>query len=130
MYTQGFEQWLKMNKTLAAPLSDLNRTATDICSGIIQQNIALMSENFSRISDQLKRLGNVKKPEELIDLQKECLNENISASIEGTQKLAQITIENLEKFIHLFITTTERQVNSINKTTERVKEYAEKERSR
>ena len=97
MLTEGFEQWFKGNKNFISPLSEWNKVTTDMCRRAAQQNVEIMGEQISRFSDQLKRLSSVKKPEDFFTLQKECLNEDITAYLECMQKLMQITLTNMEE---------------------------------
>jgi hypothetical protein len=99
MNTEGFEQLFKMKNL--SPLGDLGKTSTDIFHRITQQNLELISGNLSRISEHLKRLGNIKKPEDLLLLQKDFINENLTAAIENTQKIIHLTMENMEEFTKL-----------------------------
>ncbi len=130
MYIEGFEQWFKVNKNVSAPISEWNRAVTEISSRVMRQNIELMGENFSRLSDQFKRFSSVRRPEELIALQKDCLNENVSASINGLQKMVQTTIDNLEDFTRLCSACAEHQVTTMNKVVDRGKEHYEKEKEK
>jgi hypothetical protein len=123
MYTEGFEQWFKLNKNMTGPLNELGKTATDICRRSAQQNLEIIGENLNRFSDQMKRLSNVRKPEDLINLQRECLNEDISAVMENTQKLAHNAMENYEELSRIWGSTaakvTENAVEKAQKYTEK-----------
>jgi hypothetical protein len=105
MYTEGFDQWIKMNKNMTSPLTEWNKATTELCQRAMQQNLELMGENFSRASNQLKRFTSVRKPEELLSLQKECFNEGLTTMLENTQKLIHTTMENLEQFTKLLGST-------------------------
>src|SRR3990167_11536926 len=50
-----------------------------------QKNFELANENVFRLSDQFKRLTEVKKPEELLHLQRDFINENMNACMQGMQ---------------------------------------------
>lgn len=102
MYTEGFEQWFKTNKNLTAPMGEWNKAATDIYKRMAEQNIALISENFERLSEQLKKFTNIKKPEDILAFQKESVTENINAMIEGWQKLAHMEIESFDAYMKLW----------------------------
>ena len=102
MQNQGFEQWFKLSKSIPQPIGNVSKAANEIFRRTAQQNLELLSENLSRWSAQLKRLSNVKKPEDFINFQKDSINENISASIENAQKVIQLTMENMEEFTKLF----------------------------
>lgn len=101
MYTEGYDQWFKVNKNVALPMAEWNKVTTELCQKITQQNLELMGENFSRVSDQLKRLTSIKKPEDMLSLQKECLDEDLKATMEWTHKYIQLLMENMEVFTKL-----------------------------
>jgi hypothetical protein len=105
MYIEGFEQWFKLNRNLTTPFTDLNKATTELCRLLAQENLEIIEENFSRWSDQVKRLSSVRKPEDLIHLQKECIHENVQASIGNIQKLVQISLKNFEEFSKIYGTT-------------------------
>lgn len=119
MYTESFEQWLKANKNFSAPMGELNKAGTDFYRRIAQQNIELLSENYARFADQLQRLSQVKKPEELLHLQKECLNEDMTAGIENMQKLVHLSIENMEELTRLFSTARDTAMKPVEKEREK-----------
>lgn len=97
MYNEGLEYLNKLNKNLAGPLTELNKAAVEVMHKAAQQHIEIASENIARLSEQVKRAGKVKKPEEIIDLQKEYLNENISAAVDNMQKILQMNIQHIEE---------------------------------
>lgn len=101
MYTEGYDQWFKLNKNISAPLTELNQATTTMYKHMTEQHLELLGDNFTRLSDQLKRFTNARKPEDFINLQKECMNENITATIEGFQKILQTSMENFEEFTKL-----------------------------
>ncbi|RDI38964.1 phasin family protein [Aquicella lusitana] len=101
MYTEGFEQWFKVNKNLTTPLNEWNKACTEMCRRMTQQNLELIGENVSRLSERLKRISSVRKPEDFFNLQKECLNEDMAASIEYMQKYIHNSMENFEEFTKL-----------------------------
>lgn len=122
MQSDGFEQWFKLNKSLTNPLSELSKTATEILRRTAQQNLELMSENCFRLSEQLKRLSHVKKPEELLNFQKDYVNENISATIENTQKIMQLCMENFEEFSKLCSSALRDPITQAVRTAEKATE--------
>ncbi len=126
MYTEGFEQWLKLGKNVAAPFGDFGKTATEIGRRAMEQHLELLGENFSRYSDQLRRLSNVRKPEELLQLQKECLSENVTATIENTQKLLRLSMENVSELTKAFSSLREPVMAATQKVAEKAKKYAER----
>ncbi len=101
MYTENYEQWFKTSKSFATPLNEWNKTTQEMCQRFTQQQMSLISNQCSRFSEQMKRLTNVKKPEDFVQLQKECLHENIAASIENMQNILLMTMENLEELSKL-----------------------------
>lgn len=121
MHSEDFEQWFKLNKGLTHPLSGWSKAVTEIWRRTTQQNLELIGENFSRLSDQLKRLSNVKKPEDLLTFQKDCLNENISATIENVQKILQLSMENFEEFTKLYGSSWREPIIQATKTAEKEK---------
>jgi lipopolysaccharide biosynthesis regulator YciM len=107
MYNEVFEQWMKSNKNMALPFNGWNKAATEMYQRILQQNIEIMGETFSRTSDQLTRMSHIKKPEDFLNLQKECLSENTAATVENIQTLLRATSENIERITNLWTTTQE-----------------------
>jgi len=101
MNTEGFDQWIKMNKNMTGPLTEWSKATTELCQKTMQQNLELMGENISRASNQLKRLTTVRKPEDLLNLQKECFNEGLTALLENTQKIIHTTMQNIEELTKL-----------------------------
>jgi hypothetical protein len=122
MYNDSFEQWLKANKNFTAPLGEWNKLSTDLLRRISQENIEMMSDNFSRWSDQLKRFGDVKKPEDLINVLRECINENITATMENSQQLLHSTVEHMEECAKACGTLQEKTLKTAAKEKERERE--------
>lgn len=116
MYTEGFEQWVKLNQNLTAPLAELNKTTTQMLQKVYQQQIEMTSDNIARISNQIKRMGHVKKPEEMMTLQKECISENISSAVDNMQKLIQISMQNFEELTKTYGGYTSSQSSEQGKT--------------
>lgn len=102
MITEGFEQWFKLNKAFTGPINDWGKAATEICQRTAQQNLEMFGDNLSRTADQLKRLGAAKKPEDLLNLQKDIVNENTTATMDNIQKLINTSLENMEEFSKIF----------------------------
>lgn len=123
MYTEGFDQWLKMSKYLSSPMGDWSKTLTEIIRHTTQQNLEMIGENFSRLSDQCKRLSHARKPEDLLNLQKDILNEDITVAINNTQTLIHTTVENMEEITKLCGTS-----NPLRETLVKEK-HKEKERA-
>lgn len=119
MYTEGFEQWFKINKNWANPISEWNKATTELCQRMAEQNLEMTGENFSRLSDQLKRFSNIRKPEDFLNLQKDCINEDMTCAIECARKLIHNSMETMEKFTKLCGTIQEPMTTS--KPSEREK---------
>lgn len=90
------------NTNLLSPLADFSLATTNVLRHTAQQHLEIIGQNFLRLSDQLKRLSSVQRPEELIRQQKEIINENLSAAMENSQRLMQIYTENINEFSKIF----------------------------
>ena len=101
MYTDGFEQFLKMNKNATGPLNEWYKLMMDLYQHTAQQNLEILSENVSRFSDQLKRVANVHKPEELLNEQRNILSEDVNAAVETMQKVIHTNMESMEEMTKL-----------------------------
>ena len=123
MYIEGFEQWFKLNRNLGLPMNDLNKVTSEISKRISEQNMELIEENVARFSNQLKRLSSLKKPEDILNLQKDFISENISASVETTQKIIRMGIQNLEELSKVWGYTA---AKITEKAVEKAQKYAEK----
>lgn len=119
MYLEGFEQWYKMNKTFSSPVNDLGKATTEVFKRITEQNLEIIGENYTRFSDQLRRLSSIRKPEELMNFQRECWTENWSAVLRNSQKLMHLTLENFEELSRMY-------GNTATKVTEKAVEKAQK----
>src|SRR5262245_53149470 len=125
MYTEGFEQWVKLNKSFTTPITEFNKATTEICKRMSEQNMQIIGENFTRFTNQMKRLSNIKKPEDFINFQRDCISENISASIETIQKLTHLSMENFEEITKLWGVTA---AKISEKAVEKAQKYSERER--
>lgn len=125
MYTEGFDQWLKMSKHLTSPIGDWNKVASDVIRRTTQQNLDIIGENFSRLSDQFKRLSHVRKPEDLLALQKDLINEDITAAINTSQLIIHTAMENMEE-----ITKACGNVHPLQETMTFVKKERDREKER
>lgn len=114
MTTENFEQWFKINK--------LSETS-DIVKRISEENMDLMEENLARVSNQMKRLANVKNVEDLINLQKDCWSENISAGAQNLQRLFQMGIETQEEILKKWGAAASK---TVEKSVEKAHKFAEK----
>lgn len=102
MENKEFENWLNF-KTLGQPFSELNSTISDIAKRTTEQNFGIYAEAFSRYTDQLKRLSNIKRPEDYLTLMKECFNENVSAFIENSHKVTQNASQNMQELTRIMM---------------------------
>ena len=99
MSNEGYDQFIKMTKNFSNPV--LPEQLIGIFTKISRENMELMEENVSRFTDQLKRLSQIKRPEELINLQKDCLSEDIKTGMENVQKIAHLSMEHIQDFTKL-----------------------------
>ena len=121
MYTEGFEQMFKMNKNMSQPLQEWNKNCTEMCRRIAQQNLDLISDNVTRLSDQLKRFTHAKKPEDFFNLQKDCMNEDMAATMETVQKVIHTSMENMEQLTKMCGTAMREPMHAMEKEREREK---------
>lgn len=126
MFADNFEQLFKLNKNFNAPISEWMKLSNEMCQHMIEQNLEILSENYSRASNQLQRLTSIKRPEEFIHLQKDCFNENLTATLEEIQKIVRLSIENMEQITKMFSSFREPMNTVISKTAEKTKKYTEK----
>jgi len=126
MHNENYEPWLKLGKNLSSPLSEWNKTSIDLGKRLAELNLQIINENILRVSTQFRRLSTMKKSEDLFNLQKDCINENISSTIETTQKLIHVAMENMEIIANLWGSTaskiTEKAVEKAQKFHEKEKE--------
>lgn len=125
MYTEGYEQWLKASKNLASPVNEWSKIYTEIFRRTADQQLEILEDNFSRISEQIKLLSNARRPEEFFNLQKDFFNRNATAYIEDCQKLIHLAMENSETLSRLF-GSLQNPLTAAAKTTEKVTEKAQK----
>lgn len=123
MYTEGFEQWIKTaNKNFSAPLGDWHKASNEMLHHIVSENLEMISDNLLRLSDQLKRFAQIKKPEDYLNVIRECINEDINATIENSQKLLHSTMEHMEECAKSCGTLHESTLKATNKERERERE--------
>lgn len=129
MYAEGIEQLLKANKGFTAPLGEWNKVSADLGRRLLEQNLELLSddleiisENFSLLSDQLRRVSHVKKPDELMNVVRDCMNENINTSIENSQRLLRSTMEHFQEAVKACGIMQEESLKTVRKEKEREKE--------
>ncbi len=101
MHSDGFEQWFKLNKGWTTPSNEWTKVTTDLCRRTTEQQLEMMSETISRVSQQLKRLSNAKKPEDFMNVQRDIINEDMTASIEAVQQIIHTSLENMEEVTKL-----------------------------
>jgi len=104
MLNEHFEQWTK-NKNMFAPTSEWSKQVTELChmcQHIAQKNLEIANESVFRWSDQLKRFSNIKKPEDFFNLQRECINENITACLQNMQTLLSSCTEAADECMKLY----------------------------
>lgn len=125
MFIESFDQWCKLGKTNFAQ-TDWNKATNEIChlcQRTTQKNMEIMSENISRCSDIFKRLCNAKKPEDFLQLQRECFNESMTACIHCMQELISTSMENMDECSKLFASfAPHHETGSATKSYEREKE--------
>lgn len=122
MNNDAFEQWYKSTKNFSTPYSGLSKAIADIYQRSIQQHMQLISENLSRTSEQFKRLSEVRKPEDLFELQKEYISENSTATVENMQKMLRTMTENVEELTELYSSTCHGQTATTSTNTKHSKE--------
>lgn len=101
MYNDTFEQWLKMGKNLNYPLGDLSKATADICRTTTQEGLDMFNDNIALITDQMKRLSNIRKPEELVNLSRDCLTEDMHAIMGNLQKFMQLSARTVDDISRL-----------------------------
>ena len=112
--------WVNIDH-FALPTNALNewgKATAEFYQRLTQQNLDWMGEHCSRKSDQLKRLTHIRKPEDLINLQKDCFNEDMRELIESSQRWIHASIENMEYLTRMYEST----VHDINPHHRKVKE--------
>lgn len=121
MYNEGFEQWTKLNKNLTGPAMEFTKTSSEIMRRMTQQHLEMLSENFGKFSDQLKRLSNVRKPDEFFNVQRECFNENITLGLENFNKLCHMYMSGWEECAKIFAPNRENTRQNTEKTAEKIR---------
>jgi len=103
MGTEGFEQYLKMGKLVSTPWNDIGKAFLEVCRRGTQEVMDITSDNLIRTADQIKRFGTAtKRPEELFNFQKECLNENTTAFVGTLQRVGNICLSSVEELNKVF----------------------------
>ena len=122
MYTEGFDQWMKMNKNFSSPMSDLSKATTNICRNLTQEGMEMLTDNISLVSDQMKRISSVRKPEDYLNLSRECITEDMNAWMSNIQKIMQLSMQTMEELTRLSSNLRETATN-ISKTNKSEKAH-------
>lgn len=112
MITEGFEHWMQLNKNLFKPFSEWNKFSTELCYKTMQDQLEFLNDRLSHLSDHCKQLMHVKKPEEFFNLQKDCMQEELKASMHHIEKTIKHLVEELQTFSNLCATTVEKTANT------------------
>ncbi|MBA3661754.1 MAG: phasin family protein [Gammaproteobacteria bacterium] len=104
MYTEGFDQLFKINKNLTTPLNDATRLAAEICRRNAQKNLELVGENVLLFTNQLKRLSEIRQPQDLLYLQKNAMTEGLAIGMDTLQKVINLSMENIASMTKLYET--------------------------
>jgi len=120
---EGYDQWFKLNKSWNTPFTEWNKVTMEICKRMAAHNLEMVGENYSRFSERLKRISNIKKPEDFLNLQKDIINEDLTATLEHMQKMVHLSMENMEELTRLWGTSA---AKITEKAVEKAQKYAEK----
>ena len=82
---------------LSNNLNELSKTATNVCRKLAEQQLELLSNNISLLSNHAKRLSSAKNPTDFLSIQKECLAENLETTVKNFQKVLNTSVESLEE---------------------------------
>lgn len=77
---------------------DFTQNSALFCRSVAEEVFEIAGENLTRISNQMKRLTEVRKPEDFLNLQRECMEENIAAISKNTEKLMHLYAGRLEEW--------------------------------
>ena len=130
MLTEGFEQYFKLGKNFLNPWSDAGKTLTDFLRRTNQGTLEIAGDTLSRTAEQLKRFSTAKRPEEILNLQKECLNENVTALMSDYQKLINLSLGSFEEMNKTFTSTVKDQQHAAQAAAASATRAAEKEKHR
>ena len=103
MFNENFEQWYK-NKNFFTSTDEFSKQITElchVCQHTSHKNLELANENIFRLSDQFKRLTNVRKPEDFFNLQRDFISENMNACVHGMQTLMSTCAEGMDEYMKL-----------------------------
>jgi hypothetical protein len=93
MSTEEFESTTKTETF--NPFTLLNKATSVFCrlSGL---NLEILGKGFLRYSDLLTQCSTAKKPEEILHVQKNCMEETLHTGLEDAQKLMHIYMDTLQ----------------------------------
>lgn len=129
MVTEGFEQYFKLGKSFLNPWNNLGKSYMEIYRRANQEVLDITGDSLQRTVNQLRDFSNVKRFNELSDLQKNCLNNNISAMMSDFQKLMNIYLGSIEELNKSFTTHLKDQQQGNYAASSSSKEDAEKKRT-
>ena len=112
MASENFEQYFKLGRTFLTPWNDIGKAWVDIFRKTSQDSLEIASTSLARYSEQLQRLSNVNRPEELFNIEKECFNENLNASMNNLQKFINNSLENFAMINKTFTTAKEQATST------------------
>lgn len=116
MYSEGFDKWTKLNKNMIGPLSEWHKSHAELYQKILEQQLELAGEGVSRLSTQIKKIGTLKKPEDVINYNKECVTENITATIDYWQKMLQTYLDGVDETSKIYTSMQDGKSKSTNKS--------------
>jgi hypothetical protein len=126
MHSHDFEQMFKLNKSFGMPFLEWNRTTLEIMKHLSEKNLKLLGDYFELLSDQCKRLSACKS-EEFFEVQKDIMNENMTAQMENIQKCIQNNMESWEEIAKVWGSVAARVTE---KAVEKAQNYTDKEKMR
>ena len=122
MKDTNYNQWTQFLKPFNLQWGDLQKTTSDIIKQNAEEQLQLVADNYSRLTDQLQRLSQVRNPEDYLSVQKDCFNENVSAMIRNGQTLTHLMAENIQALSHSMSAFCD---SSLNKAQEAADKTAE-----
>lgn len=96
MYNEHFEKWQRLGQNISAPIGDYSKATTDICRHAAQEGLEILNDNVALLSDQMKRLSGVRKPEDFANLSRECITEDMNACLQNVQKIMQLSMQTMQ----------------------------------
>lgn len=123
MLNTNYDQLFRMGKNFNLPFNEWSKAAAAISQRVMAHNLGIIGEQCSLVSDQLNRLTTIKKPEELLNMQKEFLSENLSLGLKSAKETMALSLENVDELTKLWSTTAAKVTEQ---AVEKAKKYAEK----